>query len=248
MIRIAVTLAIHEAWTPRARGICCPLHKDEWGWARMLGIYSRLIGILPKGAVQDALRSITIPKPPKPLPEDCRPWYWKEATLTHTMADSRREDWERILEPYRREIRTVLELGSYEGQSALFWINHFGASVTCIDNWQNFADGCSSASEVERHFDANLRGRAHKIKDNSTPALYSLKKSHAMFDLIYIDGDHSADQVMVDSILAWGCLRFGGIMIWDDYCDTPETIDFFRRSHSAEFIGNTGQQMFVRRR
>jgi hypothetical protein len=170
------------------------------GWAWMFGIYSRLIGVLPKGAVQDALRSITIPKP---RPEDCRPWYWKEATLTHTMADSRREDWERILEPYRREIRTVLEIGSYEGQSALFWINHFGASVTCIDSWQNFADGCSSASEVERHFDANLHGRAHKIKDDSTPALYSLQNSQAMFDLIYIDGDHSADQVMIDSTLAW---------------------------------------------
>jgi hypothetical protein len=37
-------------------------------------------------------------------------------------------------------------------------------------------------------------------------------------------------------------------MIWDDYRETPETIDFFRRSHTAEFIANTGQQMFVRRR
>jgi predicted O-methyltransferase YrrM len=145
--------------------------------------------------------------------------YWKAAALSHTMTNSRREDWGHTLEAQRREVRTVLELGSYGGQSALF-----GASVTCtcIDYWQNFAEGCSLASEVKRHFDANLRGRAHKIKEDSPRALYSLQNSHAMFDLIYIDGDHSAHQVMVDSILAWRRLRPGGIMIWDDHREWGE--------------------------
>jgi Methyltransferase domain len=225
----------------------------------MFGIYNRLLELIPEGRLQRSLRSITVPKPnPKPKPPP-RPRYWRRAAITHTMADSRRENWERILEPYRHELTSVLEIGSYEGQSALFWINFLGAHVTCIDNWMNSADGTSSAREVEAHFDANVGRRVHKIKSNSTPALHQLACDDAAFDLIYIDGDHSRDQVMVDSLLAWRCLRVGGIMIWDDYeaylpgaddRDRPTpAINYFVAMQGAavSVIQSTGQQLFVRR-
>ena len=38
-----------------------------------------------------------------------------------------------------------------------------------------------------------------------------------LFDLVYIDGSHSAKDVLLDSLLAWRLLRPGGAMIWDDY-------------------------------
>ena len=38
-----------------------------------------------------------------------------------------------------------------------------------------------------------------------------------LFDLIYIDGSHSAKDVLLDSLLAWRLLRPGGAMVWDDY-------------------------------
>src|SRR5262249_50797192 len=159
-------------------------------------------------------------------PAPPRPSYWEKARITHTMADSRREAWERILAPYRDELKRVLEIGSYEGQSALFWINFLGASVTCIDTWMNAAHGVSKPREVERHFDANVGRRVRKIKSSSTPALHQLGRENAVFDLVYVDGDHSRDQVMIDSLLAWRCLRVGGIMIWDDYEDyLPEADD-----------------------
>jgi hypothetical protein len=225
----------------------------------MFGIYSRLVKIIPEGRLQRSLRAMAGPprKPtPKPLP---RPPYWTQATITHTMADSRREDWERILGPYRNELTSVLEIGSYEGQSALFWINFLGASVTCIDNWMNAAHGVTDAGEAEAHFDANVGGRVNKIKSSSTPALYELAGRNAFFDLVYIDGDHSRDQVMVDSILAWRCLRAGGIMIWDDYeAYLPEADDRDRptpaikyfvamQGKAIDIIQNTGQQLFVRK-
>jgi predicted O-methyltransferase YrrM len=103
------------------------------------------------------------------------------------------------------------------------------------------------ASEIKRHFDANLRGRAHKIKGDSTRALYSLQNSHAMSDLIYIDGDHSAHQVMVDSILAWR-LGPGGIMISDECQEGRETIELFRQKHNPELLANAAQEMVVGRR
>ena len=222
----------------------------------MFGIYSRLLTIIPEGPLRRRLHAFTIPKRPIPPP---RPRYWRRATITHVMADSRRADWERVLAPYRDELKRVMEIGSYEGQSALFWINFLGAQVTCIDNWQNAADGVADAREVEAHFDANVGRRVSKIKSDSTPALYRLTCENAVFDLIYIDGDHSRDQVMIDSLIAWRCLRTGGIMIWDDYeaylPDAPDhdrptpAIDTFiaMQGKAVSVIESTGQQLFVRK-
>ena len=87
-----------------------------------------------------------------------RPEYWATAIITHTMADSRRANWEVLFEHFRDKAKTVLEIGSYEGQSALFWHHFFDAHVTCIDTWKEVAKGCTTGEEVEAHFDNNVRG------------------------------------------------------------------------------------------
>ena len=174
------------------------------------------------------------------------------------MADSRRLSWESALEPYKRDIKWVLEIGSYEGQSALFWHNYFGATVTCIDPWQDVAKGCKDSGEVEEHFDANIRGKPIvKIKSKSTEALARLAGIPHSFDLVYVDGDHTRLQVMIDSCLAWPMLRQGGFMVWDDYRDyrpdlidrpTP-AIDGFVTMMRVDLavIKDSGQQLIVRK-
>ena len=37
------------------------------------------------------------------------------------------------------------------------------------------------------------------------------------FDIIYVDGSHTADDVMADAVLSWGLLKEGGIIVFDDY-------------------------------
>ena len=37
------------------------------------------------------------------------------------------------------------------------------------------------------------------------------------FDVVYVDGSHTADDVLADAILSWGLLKTGGIVIFDDY-------------------------------
>jgi predicted O-methyltransferase YrrM len=92
---------------------------------------------------------------------------------------------------------------------------------------------------------------------DSTKALYLLGKDKYEFELIYIDGDHHRDQVMIDSCLAWRLLRPGGIMIWDDYSnycpDEPDenrperAIDLFCNMVHPSLIESTGQQLIVRK-
>jgi predicted O-methyltransferase YrrM len=52
----------------------------------------------------------------------------------------------------------------------------------------------------------------------------------APFDLIHIDGNHNADGVLHDAILAWYSLEPGGRIIFDDYLAIPsvkQSIDIF---------------------
>jgi predicted O-methyltransferase YrrM len=53
-------------------------------------------------------------------------------------------------------------------------------------------------------------GRSHDI----LPKLTVEKK---LFDIIYIDGSHSAFDVLTDAVMSFYLLKSGGIMIFDDY-------------------------------
>ena len=46
---------------------------------------------------------------------------------------------------------------------------------------------------------------------------YVFKKNDKYFDLIYVDGDHSADQVKIDLNNSWNVLKNGGFLVLDDY-------------------------------
>jgi predicted O-methyltransferase YrrM len=37
------------------------------------------------------------------------------------------------------------------------------------------------------------------------------------YDFIYIDGNHTAYDTLSDACMAWGLLRSGGVMLFDDY-------------------------------
>lgn len=185
---------------------------------------------------------------------------WEQAkaneTITHSMADSRADAWMRELAPFKDKVKAILEVGSYEGQSAMFWLDFFpGVSLTCVDPWAYYTTGALSAIEVEDHFDTNVGKLVTKIKGNSIPSLYAL--SGHKFDLIYIDGDHRRDNVMIDSLLAWPLLNPGGVMIWDDYATyDPEAkpsrrpqiaVDTFiaMKADELSILANTQEQMFV---
>jgi hypothetical protein len=121
--------------------------------------------------------------------------------------------WTALLEPVRNRPLSILEIGSAEGRSALFFASYLpNARIICIDPFRKGR---------ERIFDKNLAlhaQRVTKIRDFSLPALIKLRQSKdAEFDLIYIDGCHERETVMIDSVLCWGMLKLGGLMIWDDY-------------------------------
>jgi Methyltransferase domain len=146
--------------------------------------------------------------------------------------------WKPILQPLRSQTVSILEIGSYEGRSAVFLLEFLPHSrITCVDPFVASRDGTSG---YEARFDANMApfgDRVRKIKGWSGSVLDSLKRTGERFDVIYIDGDHSRHGTFSNSVSAWPLLNTGGVLIWDDYLwhrnklpseDRPEhAIDLF---------------------
>ena len=112
-----------------------------------------------------------------------------------------------------------LEIGSYEGNSAIFVANSFSKSnIYCVDNWNKTEEYRNhiSFSDIENNFDFNTANfkNIHKIKNSSNNFFLENKK---MFDTIYIDGYHHGSQVYKDCKNAWNFLKIHGYLICDDY-------------------------------
>jgi predicted O-methyltransferase YrrM len=123
--------------------------------------------------------------------------------------------WEQFLLPLAGQPNLrFLEIGSFEGRSACWLLQHIltheTSSLTCVDPFE----------EGEELFDRNIivlgaRERVKKLKGRSAEILRALPLDS--FDVIYIDGWHTSPAVLTDAVLAWDLLKDGGLLIFDDY-------------------------------
>lgn len=119
--------------------------------------------------------------------------------------------------------RNFLEIGSFEGRSTCWFLQNGLAddgSMTCIDT---FTPYWYKEGNLLEKFQANVDEAKKKYQKvstlamNSPQALAQLLQQKQEYDFIYIDGDHSPSGVLTDACMAWGLLRKGGIMLFDDY-------------------------------
>src|SRR5262245_55442833 len=101
--------------------------------------------------------------------------------------------WRRVLSPLRDQPVRILEIGSWEGRSALFFLNFFKRStIVCIDTFEGtpeeaavYALLATILRGIEDRFDRNLAAlgsRVEKYKSRSGPALERLSLERRRFD------------------------------------------------------------------
>jgi predicted O-methyltransferase YrrM len=135
--------------------------------------------------------------------------------------------WAELLHQLREKPIRILEIGSWEGRSALFFLNYLPlSSMVCIDTFEGNVEHHLDphfqplVRKAEAQFDFNLAAfadRVEKIKGSSTIVLPTLGISGRRFDLAYIDGSHIAADVYGDAVLTWSMMEPGGLVIFDDY-------------------------------
>jgi len=153
----------------------------------------------------------------------------EEYKFTQSWFDAGEQVWPQIV-PLMNQRQRVLEVGSFEGRSSVWIVEHMledGGLLRCVDNWQGSEEHKDVPMDAaEKLFDHNIqlavknfpKRRVHKFKGNSTEMLSSMVASESGdYDFIYIDGSHTAPDVMSDIVMAWPLLKVGGIMVFDDY-------------------------------
>ena len=178
------------------------------------------------------------------FPTSWWPAYEKPYEFTQDWFTRRIRSWKRIFRDLKgQENLKALEIGTFEGRSALWLLEnvltHATSQLVTID---------PLAGEIEQRFHSNLElsGFAHKVQKHlghSEDILHTLPEKS--FDIIYVDGDHTAAGVERDSRLCWRLLKEGGILIFDDYLweeEYPEnerpgpSIDQFLESISSQYV------------
>ena len=119
--------------------------------------------------------------------------------------------------------RTIIEIGSYEGRSAL-WM---------LENLLQHPDEPASLrrylprSGKPRQLLAALRGQRPRLAARQQGHCLCLdlaslpralrRRAATQADFIYVDGSHRAAEVLEDLVLAFHAIRVGGVIICDDY-------------------------------
>lgn len=108
-----------------------------------------------------------------------------------------------------------LELGSYEGRSALWTLEHIlthqDSKLICVDIWTNLA--------VSDRFDSNILGSPYsdKVTKIRSRCFEALRQIEGPLDCVYVDADHQAKAALQDAAMVWPLIKKGGFLIWDDY-------------------------------
>src|SRR5262245_30971930 len=121
--------------------------------------------------------------PPELPPAEIEAWY-EGKTFSSDWTSWHFNNWMIILGDLRDAPLRILEIGSWEGRSALFFLNYFPhARLTCVDtfggNLEHHRDAWFAAlvPEAEQKFDANTGAfvaRIEKRKGSSTEVLPQL--------------------------------------------------------------------------
>lgn len=126
------------------------------------------------------------------------------------------DTWARVLTPLKGQpgVR-YLEIGVFEGRSLIWMLDHVLTHPTSTAvGIDVFPDNLRSV------YDHNLAasGHAGRVTTRSGFSNMVLRTLQPLsFDIIYVDGSHTPDDVLEDAVGAWALLKDGGIIIFDDF-------------------------------
>jgi predicted O-methyltransferase YrrM len=131
--------------------------------------------------------------------------------------------WEDMLAPLVGKPRLqFLEVGSFEGRSAVWMLQNVltdrTSSLVCVDTFGGGYDLASlDLTDLQETFSTNVAPWKKQVRLITGQSGVVLRLLDMVFDFVYVDGSHIAEEAIEDAVLAWRLLRSGGIMAFDDY-------------------------------
>lgn len=134
------------------------------------------------------------------------------------------------------------------------------STLTCVDLWEDYPESERLGFTVNGKLDlfkSNLSEYLDRIKIYQGSSFEIIPKITGMYDMIYVDGDHTITGCWTDAVNCFPKLNLGGIMIFDDYGwdinmgtdkHPKEAIDRFINEYQDKInILSVGYQVIVER-
>lgn len=115
----------------------------------------------------------------------------------------------------------ALEIGSFEGRSTRWLCGNIltaaDAQIDCVD----FFAPDPVYGDYHARFRKNTAAYRDKIHEYPGASFDMLRQVEGPYDIVYVDGWHSAFGALADGVMTWPMLNVGGVMIFDDYLWLP---------------------------
>ena len=154
-----------------------------------------------------------------------------------------------------------LQIGAYCGDVSVWLLDNVvtghGAWLVDVDTWAGSEEEDHDVIDfaaVEAFYTERVKGYSRVGKFVGTSDDYFAMQP-APFDFIYVDGAHTAEQVLRDAVNADRYLKVGGLLAFDDYLwgggarDVPApAIDSFLRCYEQRYeVVQQDLQVWVRK-
>lgn len=130
-----------------------------------------------------------------------------------------------LVKMFSNTTNNILEIGSHEGRSATFMLQHLcnseNSSFLSIDPYNKLDTTCCVTDETKELFGINIKlcdnfEKFEQINDYSGKILPKLLIDKKSFNIIYVDGSHTYNDVATDLLYSHKLLRKNGVIIVDD--------------------------------
>ena len=144
--------------------------------------------------------------------------------------------WEQVFTQLKikgKDNLTFLEIGCFEGRATNYMLDDILTGENCVIHVVDTFEGSTNeigmvgidnelnhiTTDLYKKFTNNVASHKDKVVIHQGFSGEVLKKNfqNEMFDFIYIDGSHTAYDVLQDAILVHPLLKPGGIIIFDDF-------------------------------
>ncbi len=161
--------------------------------------------------------------------------YNPKQKYTEKWFDGMIPSWEKIFTTHKppKDIRSVLEIGCYEGRATSFVCEKFlqdGTNYDIVDTFGGSLEESGMKGTAKRldEEDFIYNNFKHNIsfypninfninRGYSQYVLPELEKSGKKYDFIYVDASHRADDTFMDAYYSHKMLNPGGLLIFDDF-------------------------------
>jgi hypothetical protein len=129
---------------------------------------------------------------------------------------------EENLSDYAGKKINFLQIGAFTGDASVWLLENIltnsESTLTDVDSWAGYS-GLEGFTWETAHdeYKNKLSSYSNKVSSIQMTSDQFFKQNKNMYDIIYIDGDHSGGSVLRDAVNAFDCLTDNGLLIFDDY-------------------------------